>query len=90
MPGDRIDRAVVEHQAHLRRIGRDAVEFAALERAAQLIEFGHRLGEVGIDRIELLDGRKVGLVLHHQRAFADQRRADDAVDRRADGGIARD
>ena len=60
----------------------------ALEGAAQLIEFGHRLGEVGIDRIELLDGRKAGgLVLHDERAFADQRGADDAVDRRADGRI---
>ncbi len=28
--------------------------------------------------------RLVGVVLHHQRAFADQRGADDAVDRRAD------
>ena len=86
--GQRIERAVVEHQADLHRVGRDAVEIAALEGAAQLIEFGHRLGEVGIDRIELLDGRKAcGLVLHHQRAFADQRRADDAVDRRADGRV---
>ena len=33
-----------------------------------------RLGEVGIDRVELLDGGEAGgLVLHHQRAFADQR-----------------
>ena len=60
----------------------------ALEGAAQLIELGDRLGEVGIDRIELLDGRKArGLVLHDERAFADQRGADDAVDRRADGRI---
>ena len=59
-----------------------------LESAAQLIELGDRLGEVGIDRIELLDGRKAGaVVLHDERAFADQRGADDAVDRRADGRV---
>ena len=29
--GERIERAVVEHEADLRRIGRDAVEIAALE-----------------------------------------------------------
>ena len=88
LPAMRIDRAVVQHQADLHGVGRDAVEIAALERAAQLIEFGHRLGEIGIDRIELLDGRKTrGLVLHDERAFAHQRGADDAVDRRADGRI---
>ena len=88
LAGQRIDRAIVQHQADLHRVRRDAVEVAALERAAQLIEFVHRLGEVGIDRIELLDGRQArGLVLHHQRAFADQRGADDAVDRGADGRI---
>ena len=86
--GERIERAIVEHQADLGGVGRDAVEIAALEGAAQLVELGHRLGEVGIDRIELLNGREVGgLVLHDERAFADQRSADDAVDRRADGGV---
>ena len=53
-----------------------------------MIEFGDRLREVGVDRIELLNGREIGLVLHHEGAFADQRRADDAVDRRADRGVA--
>ena len=43
------------------------------------------MGEVGVDRVELLDrGETGGLVLHHQRAFAHQRGADDAADRRTD------
>ena len=85
LAGKRIDRAVVEHEAHLGRIGRNPVEIAAVEGAAQLVHLRDRLGEVGIDRIELLDrGETGGLVLHHQRAFADQRGADDAADRRAD------
>ena len=63
---ERIERAVVEHEAHLGGIGRDALEVAALEGAAQLVELGDRLGEVGIDRIELLDGGEVGLVLHRR------------------------
>ena len=88
LAGAAIDRAIVEHQAHPGRIGRDAVEFAALERAPELIEFGDRLREIGIDRIELLNRREIGLVLHHQRAFADQRRADHAIDRGADRGVA--
>ena len=88
LPCERIERAVVEHEAHLGGIGRDALEVAALEGAAQLIELGHRLGEVGIDRIELLDGREACVSFcTDERAFADQRRADDAVDRRADGGV---
>ena len=84
---ERVERAVVEHEAHLGGIGRDALEVAALEGAAELVELGHRLGEVGIDRIELLDGGEIGLVLHRERALADQRRTDDAVDRRAHGGV---
>ena len=88
LAGNRIDRSVVEHEADLGRVGRDPVEIAAVERAAQLVHLDDRLGEVGIDRVELLDrGETGGLVLHHQRAFADQRGADDAVDRRADRRI---
>ena len=50
-----------------------------------LLHLRDRLGEVGVDRIELLDrGETGGLVLHHQRAFAHQRGADDAADRRTD------
>ena len=53
-----------------------------------LLHLRDRLGEVGIDRIELLDrGETGGLVLHHQRAFAHQRGADDAADRRTDRRI---
>ena len=35
LPAMRIERAVVEHEAHLGGIGRDALEVAALEGAAQ-------------------------------------------------------
>ena len=50
-----------------------------------LLHLRDRLGEIGIDRIELLDRGETGrLVLHHQRALAHQRRADDAADRRTD------
>ena len=88
LAGDRIDRAVIEHQSHLQGIGRDAIEVAAFKRLAQAVEFGDRLGEIGIDRIELLHRRKArGLVLHDQRAFAGQRSADHAIDRRADRRI---
>ena len=46
------------------------------------------MGEIGVDRIQLLDGRKCRcIVLHHERAFADLGGADDAVDRRADGRV---
>ena len=88
LAGAGIDRAVVEHEAHPGRVGRDAVEFAALERAPELVEFGDRLGEIGVNRIELLDRREIGLVLHHKGAFADQRGADHAVDRGADRRVA--
>ena len=53
----RIERAVVEHEVDLHGVLRNTIEFTGLQRAAQMIEFGHRLREVGIDRIELLDGR---------------------------------
>ena len=85
MPGNRIDRAVVEHEADLGRVGRNPVEIAAVKGTAQLVHLRDRLGEVGVDRVELLDrGETGGLVLHHQRAFAHQRGADDAADRRTD------
>src|SRR3954465_11287764 len=72
---------------HLGGIGRDALEVAALEGAAELVELVHRLGEVRIDWIELLNGGQIGLVLDRERALADQGGTDDAVDRRAYGGV---
>jgi len=83
LAGGAVNVAIVKHEAYPGRIGRDAVEFAALKRTPEMIEFGDRLREIGVDWIELLDGREIGLVLHHNGAFADQRRADDALDRRA-------
>jgi len=48
------------------------------------------LGEVGVDRVELLDRGETGaLVLDHQRAFAGQRGADDAADRRTDRRVVK-
>src|SRR4051794_35952192 len=72
---------------HLGGIWRDALEVAALEGAAELVELVHRLGEVRIDRIELLNAGQIGLVLDRERALADQGGTDHAVDRRAYGGI---
>ena len=83
--GNRIDRAVVEHEADLGRVGRYPLEIAAVKRAAQLVHIRNRLGEVGVDRVELLDRGETGaIVLDHQRAFAHQRSADGAADRRTD------
>ena len=85
LAGNRIDRAVVEHEADLGCVGRNPVEIAAVKRPAQLVHLRDRLGEIGVDRVELLDrGETGGVVLHHQRAFAHQRGADDAADRRTD------
>ena len=85
LAGNRIDRSVVEHEADLGGIRRNPVEIAAVKRAAQLVHLRDRLGEVGVDRVELLDGSEAGgVVLDHQRAFAHQRSADDAADRRTD------
>ena len=58
---------------------------AGLEFAPQLAELGGRLGEVRIDRIELLDRRDMRRFgLTDQRAFGHERAADSAADRRAD------
>jgi len=39
--------------------GANRVEFTAVERAPELIQFGDRLREIGIDRIELLNDREM-------------------------------
>jgi len=45
---------------------RDGVGLAAGQRAAQLVELGHRLGEVHVHRVDLLDG---GVTQVDQAAF---------------------
>jgi hypothetical protein len=53
-----------------------------------LVQLGNRLGEIGIDRVELLNRCDMGDVgLPDQRAFGHQRSPDPAVDRRADRGV---
>ena len=84
----RIERSVVEHETDLGGVGLDLLERAAFEVAAQLLKVAGRLGEVGIDRIELLHGRHVrGFALADQRAFRDHRAADAAVDGRTHARI---
>ena len=81
-----IDLAVVEDEPHPR--GRALFKRAGLEFAPQLVELGGRLGEIRIDRIELLDRRDMRRFgLTDQRAFGDERAADAAADRRADPGV---
>ena len=86
----RVFGAVVEHDAHDRRIGAASpLELAAGHRRAQLHHVRRRLGEIHIHRVNLLDdGQFGGIALPHQRAFSDQRAANTARNRRRHGGIA--
>ena len=77
LAGERIERSVVEHEPHLRRVGLDLLKRAALEIAPELLEVAGRLGEVRIDGIELVHSGEVGrFALSDQRAFRDQCAAD--------------
>ena len=77
-----IDLAVVEDKAHPRR--RAVLKRAGLEFAPQLTQLGGRLGEIGVDGIELLDRRHMRRFgLTDQGAFGHESAADSAADRRA-------
>ena len=79
--GLRVLAAVLQHDAHLRRpvAAGGAPELAAVEGAAQPHHVGGRLGEVDVERVDLLDHRqRRRLALADQRAFGDQRAADAA------------
>ena len=81
--------AIGQQQAHAGAVRAGALELAALERAPQLHRLVGRLGEVDIDRIDLLHHRqRRGFTLADQRAFGHQRAANAARDRGRDPGIA--
>ena len=86
----RIGRAVIEQHAHggrLRGVGR--LQAAAADRLAQPQHVGHRLGEVHVQGVDLLDHRhRCGVALADQGAFGDQGPADAPCDRRSDRRIA--
>src|SRR4029077_16316606 len=56
----RIDGSLVEYEPHLGGIRRDLVDCAAFEIAPQLLKLAHRLDEIRINGIELLDSREMG------------------------------
>ena len=67
---------------------RESLEPALGEVAPELIELGDRLREVGVDRIELLDGREMrGFVLADQRPLGHESSPDSPGDRRPHGRI---
>ena len=56
--------------------------------APKLVDLADRLREVGVDRVELLNGREMGrFTLSDQRAFGYQGAPDAAADRRTHGGV---
>ena len=85
-----IDAAVFQNHLDAGGVGtRSLLQLAFGHGLAQLEGFARRLGEVDIDRIDLLDhGQRRGFALADQRAFGDQRLADAARDGRRDLGIA--
>lgn len=102
LAGARVDRDVGEQQLARQRIEAAVVldqrglglalayllQLTGSEGAAQFVEFTGRLGEVGVNRVQLLDqGQRRGFVLPDQRAFGDQRAADAPGNRRGDGGV---
>ena len=71
----RIEAAVILNQRGLGLVLADLLQLAGAEGAAQFVEFAGRLGEVGMNRVQLLNQRqRRGFVLPDQRAFGDQAR----------------
>ncbi len=88
MPVLGVGGSILECEVDDRRVRRGPLEPALGELALELVGFRHRLGEVGIDRIELLDGREMRrLVLPDEGAFGHQRAPDPSGNRSADGRI---
>ncbi len=64
------------------------LQLASTQGAAQGVQLTGRLSDIGMDRVQLLDGRqRGGLVLPDQRAFGDLGAADTAGDRRGHSGV---
>lgn len=102
LPGAWIDRDVGEQQLARQRVQAavvldqrgpglsltDCFQLTGAERPAQVVEFAGRLGEVGVDRVQLLYQRqRRGFVLPHQRAFGHQGATDAPGDRCGNGGV---
>ena len=84
----RIEAAVVLDQRGFGLALADLLQLTGTEGAAQVVEFTGRLGEVGVNRVQLLNQRqRRGFVLPDQRAFGDQRATDAPGNRRGDGGV---
>ena len=78
--------AVGQQQAHAQLVGFDALQLAVADLLLQAQHLGGRLGEVDVDRIDLLHhGQRRGLAFAHQRALGHQRAR--AVDGRGDARI---
>ncbi|CRP05119.1 hypothetical protein PAERUG_E7_London_9_VIM_2_02_13_02588 [Pseudomonas aeruginosa] len=89
LAGQRVLAAVGQDQAHGDVLVGDTLHLAFADRPLHGGDFAGRLGEVHVDRIDLLDaGQRCRRVLADQRAFGDQRTPRAAVDRRGDRGVA--
>ena len=82
-----ITGSVIQHEANPGCRGRDLIQVAVGKRAAKPVHLGHRLGEVCVDRIKLLDRREIGFVLDDKGAFTDKCSANHAIDGSADGSV---
>lgn len=84
----RIQAAVILNQRGFDLILADFLQLPGAKRTAQFIEFTGRLGEVGVNRIELLNQcQRRGFVLPDQCAFGHQCAANTPGNRCSDGGI---
>ncbi|MNN12988.1 hypothetical protein D3C81_1260040 [compost metagenome] len=64
------------------------LQTTAFQFAAQLQQFHRGLGDINVDRVQLLDhGHGVGLTIVHQGTFGDRRAADTPGDRRVHLGV---
>jgi len=86
LAGLRIDAAVFQQHFHAGGFG--ALEFARLDGSPQAQYIRAGLGEVDVDRVELLDGRQQrGFAPADQRALGHQRAADAPGNRGGDAGV---
>ena len=89
LAGLRVLAAVFQQQFDRGGVVAGLLQAAAGQVVAQLEDFQGRLGDVDVDRVELLDHRHgSALAIAHQRALADRRAADAPGDRRQHLGVA--
>ena len=83
---DGVGLAVVEHDLDVAAVG--LLPLAGAQRLAQREQLGAGLGEIDVDRVDLLDGGQVRrLAFAHQRSFGDERAADAPGNRRRHPGV---